>query len=258
MTLVDAMAKWLWCDSALFRPFECAKGLRSVYPTQMTEKHHPDKPSNPKLTVKVGAAEVHLEAQPEIVRQELDRVLDRLFQSNGTSSRLHPQASADDIVAVSVTASKPRPTAPPTETPARPRESALEYVFRARGRQPIAPAALDSLRHTTLGPRHLTEKYSVDPQGRVTLCALPQTASQLPDALLLLLYGMLTLRGEEAVTAVALTAAARASGLRLTRVPRDFTGHGLATGSGQRRGKRYHLTVDGVRHCEQLIPSLPT
>ncbi len=87
---------------------------------------------------------------------------------------------------------------------------------------------------------------------------LPETGrDSRADALLLLLYGMLVLRGQAPSTAPALLRSARRSGLTSTRTSRALRGKSrLVHTSGLRRGMRYRLTRDGIEHCEKLIPRL--
>ncbi len=231
-----------------------------------------------KLTIKVGDKEVHLEARPDIVRQELDRVVDRLF--SGDRAMVAASTGGDpahrDPVVVSVTAPgelagaaepppapSPEPAAapsvsPPSPSPAAPAaQSALDFVTRVRGRQALQRGAADLLAHTTLDPAGFTALYSVDPRGKVQLQTPPRTTTPIDDTLLLVLYGALTLRGVATLGGLPLLRAVRSLGFRVERVPRKF---GLATGHVQSfarlRSKRYRLTASGIRHCEGLIPGL--
>ncbi len=212
-----------------------------------------DAPPDAKLTVKVGGNEVHLEARPEVVREELGRVLDRLFQAGGEAS------DPDDRAVVSVTAplpAVPKPEPPPAQASA-PAPSAIDAIARARGRQMLQPGAVSLLAHVTFDPERLNALYSADPTGQVYLLTPAGTADRLDNALLLLLYGALTVRGLAAVNGRYLLRGARSLGYKLTRVPREFARNGkLAAVHGRHRSKAYRLTADGVRHCEALIPGL--
>lgn len=221
-----------------------------------------------KLTIQAGDLEIHLEARPEIVREELDRVVDRLFEERVAVADTGPRSR--DPVVVSVTAPgepavvpepsstpSPQASAAPPEPAAPVPQSALDFVTRARGRQALQPAAVDLLGHTTLDPAGFTDLYSVDPRGRVHLQTPPRTATPVDDTLLLVLYGALTLQGVATLGGLQLLRAARGLGFRVERVPRQF---GLETGHvqsfGRRRSKRYRLTALGIRYCEGLIPGL--
>jgi hypothetical protein len=210
-----------------------------------------DAPPDAKLTVKVGDHEIHLEASPDVVRQELGRVLDRLFQTPGGDRR---DPGEEAVVSLTV----PRPAAPkPASGPAPPAApSVVETVIRARGRQMLQPGAVSLLRHVSLDPERLGALYSVDPEGQVYLQAPARTGDRLENTLLLLLYGALALRGVAAVPGGFLLRGARSLGFKLARVPRDFGDGKLAEVQGRHRRKTYRLSAEGVRHCETLIPGL--
>lgn len=221
--------------------------------------------SGAKLTVRVGDREVHLEARPEIVRAELDRVLDRLLPPGGgepatAGGGAGDPATGDDVV-VSVTAPRSGQAAasgPPADgaVAAAPRP-ALDSLIRSRGRDNLQPGAVELLRQVTLDPADFQHLYSVDPGGRVCLLARPHTAEPDDDLLRLLLYGHLTLRGTSRVTGGHLLHGARSLGLKLQRVPRAFgRDDGRVAAVGRHRRRRYGLTAVGVRHCEALIRKL--
>ncbi len=226
-----------------------------------------------KLTIKVGESEIHLEARPEIVRQELDRLVDRLLPAAAVSGEADPvrhdrvarDPVARDPVVVSVTAPRggaaaQQPTAPPAakvgvaEQPA----TALDFIVQARGRQMIKPGVEKLLKHVTIDPERIAGLYGVDPRGRVFLKKLPAaTIDQVRDTVLLLLYGALTMCGETSENGYRLVQAVRGMGLRIERVPRELgPGGELAASFGRHRSKRYRLTAGGIRYCEQLIPGL--
>jgi hypothetical protein len=72
------------------------------------------------------------------------------------------------------------------------------------------------------------------------------------DALVVLLYGFLRLNSQQEVSAMALMAAARQSGLQRERldrvVPADFVNRG-----GHRKGVRYSLNNRGIARAEELL-----
>ncbi len=219
-----------------------------------------------KLTIKVGKKTIHLEARPEIVRQELERLVDRLFPVAAEPDPVARDPVAGDPVVVSVTAPGGAAGVPPTvadapapaqEGGAEPRPAALDFIVEARGRQMIQPGAEKLLEHVTLDPGELAGLFAVDASGRVLLKALPHTVDQLRDTVLLLLYGALTMRGESSENGYRLVQGVRGMGLRIERVPRELgPGGELATSFGRHRSKRYRLTAGGIRHCEKLIPGL--
>ncbi len=210
-----------------------------------------------KLTIKVGDSELHLEAAPEVVRQEIGRVLDRLLPPGGSAAA----GDGRDVAVVSVTAPRPAPPAsgapPPAGREPGPPPSVLERLTRSRGRQTLEPGAEELLRHATAGPDEPAALFAVDPAGQVLLQTRARTAAPLTDSLLLLLYGALTLLGKRSLRGRHLLRGARSLGFKLDRVPRDFGTDGvLAAVAGRHRSKTYRLTAAGIRHCEALIPGL--
>lgn len=211
-----------------------------------------------KLTIKVGGNELHLEAAPEVVREEIGRVLDRLLPAGGPAA----EAGGQDVAVVSVTAPRPAPAPAAAAPPAAGRESGpaptvVEQLARSRGRQMLEPGAGKLLRHATLGPDQLPPLFAVNPAGQVLLQIRARTAAPLTDSLLLLLYGALTLVGRRVNRGKDLLRGARSLGFKLDRVPRDFAVDGvLAAVAGRHRSKTYRLTAAGIRHCEALIPGL--
>ncbi len=123
---------------------------------------------------------------------------------------------------------------------------------------PANPGVGELMRHARLEYREVTRLYAVAGSGVIRLRVLPETGRDSPaDTLLLVLYGMLVLRGQAPSTAPALLKSARASGLMLKRANRVLKGKSrLVSKSGEARGMRYRLTPDGVEHCETLIPRL--
>ncbi len=210
-----------------------------------------------KLTVKVGGGEVHLEGRQEVVREELGRVLDRLFQASPSGVAPAGDAEHDEPVVVSSSAQRPAPAAEAPVRVVEPAVTPLELVTRSRGRQAMSPGAADLLRLVTLNPATVAELYSVDHRGKVRLLEPPRTPHEIIDAILLLLYGMLTLRADSLTTGDELMRGVRSLGFRVGRVPRRFAGHDERIEvSGYHRAKRYSLTAAGIRHCEALISKL--
>ncbi len=248
----------------------------------MTKSRSGNKPAgealpDAKLTIKVGDSEIQLEARPDIVRQELDRLVERLLPPAATG------VGADPVV-VSVTAPAARGASGQGEKaeapvavkdggePAQGEEAPeplavkeggappapLDFIVQTRGRQMIKPGVDKLLEHVTLDPERLAELYAVDARGRVLLKKLPgATKHQLRNTVLLLLFGGLTMSGETSESGYRLVQAVRGMGLRIERIPREFgPGSELAVSFGRHRSKRYRLTAGGIRYCEQLIPGL--
>ncbi len=192
-----------------------------------------------KLTLKVGDKEVRFEAGVERVEAELHRLAAELLRSGGGEGGEAPVLSV---------------TAPPrmatTDQPG-PGEFPEKVV-------PANPGVGELMRHARLEYREVTRLYAVAGSGVIRLRVLPETGrDSKADALLLVLYGMLVLRGQAPSTAPALLKGVRASGLMLKRAKRALEGKSrLVSTSGLRRGMRFRLTPDGIAHCEKLIPRL--
>ncbi len=195
-----------------------------------------------KLTIKVGDRSVEFEAGVERVEAELHRLASELLSSGGSRE-------GDEPAVLSVTA--PRRPAPVEERSRRTGDFPEKVV-------PASPSVAELLRHAKLDRREVARLYAAGESGVIRLRVLPETGrDSRADTLLLVLYGMLALRGRAPSTAPALLKSARASGSRLTRASRAFKGKSrLVSKSGERRGMRYRLTPDGVEHCEKLIPRL--
>ncbi len=196
----------------------------------------PRKAAEPRaqLVVKLGGGEVCFEAGLRAVEQRFDGVMDRLFAA------WQPGAAAR------------RATHPAV---------AMRLVPRETGRAATpAPGASGGHPGLALDPGEVAESFSVNAANELSLRVMPRgfkERDRKADALLLLLYGKLTLQGKSQVTAPALLRSARQSGLALDRASRllDRRGRYVFT-EGRRRGKRYGLTADGIRYCENLLISL--
>ena len=190
-----------------------------------------------KLTLKVGDKELQFEAEVEKVEAELHRLAAEMLRSGGRDDRGEPAV-------LSLTA--PRAAAP------------AEKALPAKKTVPASAAAAELMQHATLDRQEVGRLYTVGASGGIALRTLPETGpDSKADALLLLLYGMLTLRGQSPSTAPALLTNVRDSGLMLHRASRNLQGKSrLVATSGLRRGMRYRLTPAGIEHCEKLIPRL--
>ncbi len=199
-----------------------------------------------KLTIKVGDRSVEFEAGVDRVEAELHRLAAELLGSGRGRE-------GDEPAVLSVTA--PRRPAPAGE--AESARSGGTGAFPEKA-VPASPSVAELMRHAKLDRREVARLYAAGKSGTIRLRALPETGRDSQgDTLLLVLYGMLVLRGRAPSTAPALLKGARASGLMLKRASRALEGKSrLVSRSGLRRGMRYRLTRDGVEHCETLIPRL--
>jgi hypothetical protein len=154
-------------------------------------------------------------------------------------------------------ASPPEDETPVLSVTAPPKAARSRSAAR-KTRPAIRAATAELLRSVTLEHHQIAPLYADDGSGNLALRTLPETRrDRVSDTLMLLLYGMLTLRKRSPVTAPALLKSARASNLAISRASQFLTGKGrLVATSGQRRGKRYRLTRDGVSHCEDLARHL--
>jgi hypothetical protein len=81
-------------------------------------------------------------------------------------------------------------------------------------------------------------------------CKAPSTTA----GLLVLLYGYLALKGQTSVPAGMLNAAASVSEIDVTRLDRELESVAdMVTAAGERRGRRYMLTANGVRYAETVL-----
>ena len=106
-------------------------------------------------------------------------------------------------------------------------------------------------------PSLIEQVFITEANGDVSLRFLPKSGHE--DALLLLIYGIRTIKGESHVGAVELGKAARQSGITLAR----FT-DALARLSqyvqkgGQKRGTRYLLNNQGALKAEGIMKEMVT
>lgn len=94
----------------------------------------------------------------------------------------------------------------------------------------------------------------------LSLLAKPMTDNVDADGLIILIYGMRVLKGEQTVTGLALMKSAKQSGLKLKadRVDRTLASYvgELVNSAGKKRGLRYSLNNRGIAHAESLIPKM--
>ena len=193
-----------------------------------------------KLTFRVGDQEVQFEAGLEAVKAELDRLAAARMRGAGGG---HAETAT-----VSFTAPRPASGARDAASKAEP--------------PPTAPAKATSAkelrRHVTFERKDLDRVFAIDTEGLVSVRTLPEPRrKRLGDLLMLLLYGMLALQGRSPVPGSALLDGAHRSGITLIRADRYLARKGpLVVSGGQRRGKRYRLTAEGIPHCEKLVREL--
>ena len=140
---------------------------------------------------------------------------------------------------------------PKSGAPAQPPRS--WKVGIPRGMRPV----MDEPGHIYLGfnspidTKTLTGIYKCDGSD-IAINFLSDTGGQ---TLILLLYGFRTLRGTLWVPASVLLRAAQDSGLSIDRIDRDLDTHipkNVET-RGERRGKKYALTKEGVEYAEGVL-----
>jgi hypothetical protein len=103
----------------------------------------------------------------------------------------------------------------------------------------------------------LERLFRMEPNGDVTLTALPRGPQKEVDALLGLLFGFATLRHQTAVSATRLMRAAKQSGVQPARLDRVLARQGqFITESGTGKGKRYGLNNPGRRRAEEILAGI--
>jgi hypothetical protein len=103
----------------------------------------------------------------------------------------------------------------------------------------------------------LKRVFAVDDNGGVSLRLLPRSDRRDADALVALLYGFRKLSDQSDIGSGTLMAAAKTSGLQLTRIDTVLAAYRhLVTEGGYRRGKRYGLNNQGIAHAEQVIAGM--
>lgn len=97
-----------------------------------------------------------------------------------------------------------------------------------------------------------------DANGPVRLVRLPETDDRVADALVLLIYGIIALAGEDPAPSRSVKKSATASGLPPTvRVDRRLRARmSLVERIGKKSGGKYTLNEDGMVHVEKLVAAL--
>ncbi len=94
--------------------------------------------------------------------------------------------------------------------------------------------------------------------GVVSLLALPHGDNQLQEAIVALLYGIITINRVPTVLALTLVRGLRVSGLSPARIDRDIKPvlGSIITKSGFGRGTQYGLTNAGLKRGEEIVRAL--
>lgn len=172
-----------------------------------------------RLRIKIGDAEFEASGTPESVKEQYDLFLQALKAASPT-----PPAESTHSNHASRPHEKPRSTlgVTPSEVPV----DVIQRAFTIR----------DDL---------------------VTLNALPRTANAGADTLLALLWGFEHMQNQTSVSAMALTDAARASGLQLNRVDRVISPQqAYFQRAGARKGTRYSLNNPGRAYAATVLRGL--
>lgn len=91
----------------------------------------------------------------------------------------------------------------------------------------------------------------------LSLLATPKSEKANADSLLVLIYGLTELRGEQAVTGTALRKSASKSGVNVSRIGETLNAHAdLIQAGGERKGRRYSLNNRGIAEAERLIQTM--
>lgn len=220
-----------------------AKDTHMDKPAAKSRSRKPQGQARAKLVVKLGATEVQFEAGLGAVEERFDRVMGQLLEAWRAESSA-PQAKVP-----------PPPSAKPT-TPvvAMRRVAELSADETPHRYFDLPPSFYPTF---SLDLADVAEFYAVTADNDLSLRYMPRRPEQRDrnaDALMLLLYGKLVLQGESPVTAVALLKASDQSGFDIDRASRLLARRSrYVHASGQRRGRRYRLTDEGVKYCEDLL-----
>ncbi len=173
-----------------------------------------------KLSVTIGGNKVELEGDPRDLAERFDRLT--------------------EMLAASTNGDQKRPTQTSEESPKSDRgEPIQEEPFSDLNRDPNFTDAI-------------VEVFDISDDGSLSL--LGPWPAMAPDRALLLLYGFWALAGERPSTAPAFGKALRRSGVDKIRLDRLLAAHARHYETrGQRRGKRYAITAEGVDYCEDLL-----
>lgn len=186
-----------------------------------------------KLHVKIGEHEFRAEGPESVVQAQYQQFL--------TASGMLPPAGQ---------AQPARPFVPDANSPTGQRKLVLlmrkdvTVTTDSRGFVYVGrPSPIDR--------KFLAQIFQPYDGGDLKLNALASTNA---ISLLLLLYGFRVMLGEDKVRGQKLLRAAQISGLSLDRVDRDLEHLSNCIASeGERRGKTYEITADGIKTAESLL-----
>ena len=91
----------------------------------------------------------------------------------------------------------------------------------------------------------------------LSLLATPRSEKANADSLLVLIYGLTELKGEQAVTGTTLRKSASKSGVNVNRIGETLNAHAdLIQAGGERKGRRYSLNNRGIAEAERIIKGM--
>ncbi|MCE9594991.1 MAG: hypothetical protein K8S98_12450 [Planctomycetes bacterium] len=182
-----------------------------------------------RLSVKIGNAEFSAEGPESAVNSQYERWLAAVAAQMAAAAVAPPPPPAAPVVAPQNQAQNPAKGADPAAAGGNGAQGAanelLARIFRAHE------------------------------DGSVSLLARPASVG---ESILLAIYGYTKLRGQGTVTTVTLMKGLRATGVAVMRIDREL---GALEGpeitrAGFKRGTRYGLTNQGIKHAEELMQAL--
>lgn len=177
-----------------------------------------------KLKVRVGDAEFEAEGSEDAVRDQFD-----LFMGCLADRPLRKHLHANDDNADEQDDDEPDDEVPP--------------VSRSQGPSSISDDVFN-------------RAFRVDGE-KIALRTLPNGDSTTADALILIIYGITRFSKKHEAIAGDVTAAARQSGITLSRIDRTLAEcETLVRKGGKKRGTRYTLTNPGISRAEELLNSM--
>ena len=91
----------------------------------------------------------------------------------------------------------------------------------------------------------------------MSLLATPKSEKADADSLLVLIYGLTEVKGEQAVTGTTLRKSASKSGVNVGRIGETLNARAdLIQAGGERKGRRYSLNNRGIAEAERLIQTM--
>jgi hypothetical protein len=149
----------------------------------------------------------------------------------------------------------------PPDAPAEPEIRAISPTVGDGTPQPDAPSPPDPLIDPEGVPKDRLARLVVfdDRRQMYRLRVIPIGPDAVGDAVLVLLYGALKLRGEDEMLATRLVGALQGSGMTVERVDRDAAMHmreRWVTRYGVGKGGRYRLTSTGMLRAKDVAEAL--